>query len=256
MKKSSTNKKDLFVELVRTTFKVKYNNSLLGFLWVLLKPLFTFIVLYFVFSRFKGGWVENYQIYLLLGIILYTFFNEGILYGLRSILRTSHIILKVKFPQEIVLASFIFMAIINLFVNLSILAFFSLFNPISPTVVSILYFIFIVVVLFLFIYGISFFTSILLVKLRDLEHITELMMQLMFYATPIFYPLESLPESMKKIIVLNPLTSIIQASRQALIYGKIDYVFEIGMILAISVVLLLIGSVFFKKNIKKISELF
>lgn len=81
-------------------------------------------------------------------------------------------------------------------------------------------------------------------------------MQLLFYATPIFYPLESLPDSMQKIIVLNPLTSIIQASREALIYGKIDYVFEIGIILAVSIGLILVGSIFFRKNIKKISELF
>jgi ABC-type polysaccharide/polyol phosphate export permease len=216
----------------------------------------TFIVLYVVFSKFKGGWVENYQIYLLLGIILYTFVNEGIIFGMNGILQTAHIILKVNFPREIALASSLIMAVINLVINLFILFLFILFNPVSPTVVSALYFLGIVATIFIAIYGISFFTSIILVKLRDLEHIAELVMQLLFYATPIFYPLDSLPEIAQKVIKLNPLTILIQSAREALIYGKVESMEEIGIILAVALILLFAGSIYFRKNVKRIAEKF
>ncbi|MBN2016425.1 ABC transporter permease [Candidatus Dojkabacteria bacterium] len=256
MKSKLDNRKDLLVELVRTNFKLRYNNSFLGFIWVLLKPLMTFMVLYIVFSKFKGGWVENYQMYLLLGIILYTFVNEGIIFGMNGILQIAHIILKVNFPREIALASSLIMAVINLTINLFILALFGLFNPVSPTLVTLGYFILIIGVIFALIYGISFFTSLILVNLRDLQHIAELIMQLLFYATPIFYPIESLPEYIQKIVKLNPLTVLIQAAREALIYGNIKYLNEVGLLLFVSILLFFLGSLYFKNNVKRIAEKF
>ena len=244
------------IELVRTNFKLRYNNSLLGFFWVLLKPLFTFVILYIVFSKFRGGWVENYQIYLLLGIIIYTFVSEGILFGMKGILGTAHIILKVNFPREIALAASLIMAVINLVINLLILFVFIIFNPVSTNVVALIYVGVLIFVIFMLVYGFSFFTSIILVKLRDLEHITELALQLFFYATPIFYPLDLLPETVQKIIKLNPLTILIQAAREALIYGKVESLLEIGIVAVIAALMLFFGSIYFKRNVKKIAENF
>lgn len=256
MKQRFANKNDLLIELVRTNFKLRYNNSFLGFLWVLLKPFCMFLVLFFIFSYFRGGWIENYQVYLLLGIILYTFFNEGVVFGMNSILGTAHIILKVNFPREIALTSSVVMAVVNLTINLLILGVFILFNPLHVTLLSIIYFVGVLLVLFLLVYGISFFSSIVLVKLRDLEHITTLIMQLLFYATPIFYPVTILPESVRKVVLLNPLTVIVQAARSALIYGKIEKLPEMGIVLGVSVVLLILGHRYFKRNVKRIAELF
>lgn len=251
-----SNRKDLLVELVRTNFKLRYNNSVLGFIWVLLKPFLTFVILYFVFSRFKGGWVENYQIYLLLGMVLYTFVNEGVVFGMNSILDLSHIILKVNFPREIALTSSVIMAVINLGINLVVLFIFSIFNPISTSVVAILYFLLILIIMFVGIYGVTFFSSIIVVKLRDLEHITTLVMQLLFYATPIFYPLDLLPEYAQKLISLNPLTILIQSAREALIYGNVVNIQEILIVFLIVIVLLFLGNLYFKKNVRRIAEKF
>jgi len=256
MKSIYSNKKDLLIELVRTNFKLRYNNSLLGFVWVLLKPLLTFLVLYFVFSRFRAEWIDNYQIYLLLGIILYTFFNEGIMFGMSSILSTSHIILKVNFPREVALSSSIIMALINFIINIIVLGIFMIFNPISTSVIGLLYFILIICALFLVIYAVSLFSSIILVKLRDLEHITTLILQLLFYATPIFYPIDILPVSAQRIIGLNPLTIIIQASRSAVITGEVVLFDRILIVIGGSILFIFLGKLFFNKNIKRIAELF
>lgn len=194
--------------------------------------------------------------YLLLGIVLYTFVNEGIVYGMNGILGTAHIILKVNFPREIALAASLIMASINLIINLLILGTFALFNPVSPNLISFLYFICIVVLIFILIYGVSFFSSLILVKLRDLEHITTLVMQLLFYATPIFYPLEALPVIVQRVVLVNPLTILIQAARQALIYGKVEYVWEIGVLFAVAIVTFLVGALYFRRNVKRIAESF
>ena len=244
------------IELVRTKFKLRYNNSILGFVWVLLKPLMTFAVLYLIFSFFKAGWIENYQIYLLLGIIIFYLVNDGVLYGMKGILEVSDIILKVNFPREIAITSSEILAVINFLINMLVLIVFVLFNPISPTLISALYFLFIIIVLILLIYGVSLFTSIILVKLRDMEHITELIMQLLFYGTPIFYPIEMLPESIRTIVMLNPLTIIIQAARSALIYGEIEYLKGVIIIFGIMVLVLVTGSFYFRKNVKRIAEQF
>jgi len=178
------------------------------------------------------------------------------MYGMKGILEMAHIILKVNFPREIALASSLILAFINVAINLVVLLVFISFNPVSPTFISILYFIVILGVIFVLVYGLSFFTSIILVKLRDLEHIATLVMQLLFYATPIFYPLEILPERFQRIILLNPLTILIQASRSAIINGEIHYYVEVFLLFLISLILFLVGSQYFKKNVKRVAENF
>jgi ABC-2 type transport system permease protein len=253
---------DLLFELVRTNFKLRYNDSFLGFIWVILKPLLTFLVLFVVFSSFRASsTIPNYPIYLLLGVILYTFFNEGILLGLKSLLEKSSIILKINFPREIAVISSLSMAIINLVINLFILLLISFFSPITVTLTSGLYFLFLCATFYLLIVGISYFASIMVVRFRDLDHITQLVMQLGFYATPIFYPLEIIPEYLgsipiRHILSYNPIYIIIQAARDAIILGEITFVSEVTIILLVSIFLTITGYLFFKARIRKIAEYF
>jgi lipopolysaccharide transport system permease protein len=81
-------------------------------------------------------------------------------------------------------------------------------------------------------------------------------MQLLFYATPIFYPIDLLPEVVQKIVRINPLTVLIQASRQALIYGKVESFIEATIVAIIGVMMLIFGSIFFRRNVKRIAESF
>lgn len=99
---------DLLRELIRTSFKLRYNDSVLGFIWVILKPLLTFTVLFIVFSNFKSdvyGSIETFQVYLLVGVVFYGYFSESILSGMDSLLGLAHIILKVQFPKQLAVLS-------------------------------------------------------------------------------------------------------------------------------------------------------
>lgn len=251
------NNKDLLIELVKTNFKLRYNNSILGFVWVLLKPFLTFLVLYVVFSSFRANSsIDNYTIYLLSGIIIFTFISEGILFGLNSLLDKANIILKVNFNKEIAVLSSEIMALINFLINLLILTIFIAFNPVNVTILSFLYLLFILFVISFGLISVSLFSSILILKFRDLQNITELTMQLLFYGSAIFYPIEQIPVRFQWLIKLNPLYNLIDAARNALVEGSIVNVKEVLIIFAFILILFVVGSYFFSKNVKRVAEYF
>lgn len=265
MRKS--NEFDLLSQLVRTNFKLKYNDSILGFLWALLKPFLMFGMLYVIFSNVsRGATQQNYQLYLLIGIIMFAYFSESVTLGMNSLLDKAHIILKVNFNRRIAVYSNHLMAVINLLINLVILAIFTLFNDVHFTLGSLVYFFFLIAVLGITTLGLSFFTSVLFIRFKDLLHITEIALQLLFYASAIFFPLTLVPERIsilsiqdipaREILELNPLFIIIRAARDAYILGEINYVAEIAIIFVIGLILLLLGQTYFKNRVKRVAEYF
>lgn len=263
----NSNKKDLLYELVRTNFKLKYNDSVLGFIWVLLKPFLIFVMLYIVFSQtLEVDLGYSFQMYLLVGIVMYTYFNESIVGGMNSLLDKAPIILKVNFDRSLAVYSGQILALINLLVNLLILVFFSLFNDVVINIKTISFFVLVLVITTLFTMGISFFTSVIFVKFRDLLHITEITMQLLFYASAIFFPIEIVPEKItilfikgvpaRDIFEVNPLFILIRAAREALLLGEFNYLEQVLGIGIISLILVVAGRNYFNRKVKKVAEFF
>ncbi|MBD3363276.1 hypothetical protein GF362_06155 [Candidatus Dojkabacteria bacterium] len=266
----SNNYKDLLIELIKTNFKIRYNNSVLGFIWVLIRPFATFVILYTVWSAFRGQDIENYQVKLLLGIILFTFIKEGIIFGMNGLLDKAHIILKVNFPREIAVMSSVAMALINLLINLLIFVVFALFNPVDWSLVGYLWFFVVIIGAILFIYGFCLYLSILLIRLRDLQHIFELFFELLFWVTPIFYEVGDqvgqIGGKIGKIISLNPVGMLIDIARDALINGKIatiniwgrdiESIWFVAVLYILAFMIIISGRVFFNSQVKKVAEYF
>lgn len=256
----SKNDIDLYKQFVKTIFKMRYKGSILGFLWVLLKPFFMFIILFVVFSSVSGQ-VGNltsrqYAVYLLSGLVIFTFFNEGITWGMGSIMERADLILKINFKRDIVVISALTMALINFGINLMIVGVVGLVLGIQFSLASVSYILLIGLVMFLGLYGISFFTSIWMVYVRDLAHITELGLQLMFYASAVFFPVEMIPEKYRFIVEHNPIAIYIQSVREALTYQNIvNLKFVIGSLI-VSVLLIIVGNIYFKHSVKKVAEHF
>ena len=256
----SKNDIDLYKQFVKTIFKMRYKGSILGFLWVLLKPFFMFIILFVVFSSVSGQ-VGNltsrqYAVYLLSGLVIFTFFNEGITWGMGSIMERADLILKINFKRDIVVISALTMALINFGINLMIVGVGGLVLGIQFSLASVSYILLIGLVMFLGLYGISFFTSIWMVYVRDLAHITELGLQLMFYASAVFFPVEMIPEKYRFIVEHNPIAIYIQSVREALTYQNIvNLKFVIGSLI-VSVLLIIVGNIYFKHSVKRVAEHF
>lgn len=256
----NTNDLDLYKQFVKTTFKMRYKGSILGFFWVLLKPFFMFLILFLIFSHTAsavGGLTQQqYAVYLLSGLIVYTFFNEGMIWGMGSIMERAQLIVKINFKRDVVVASSLSMALINFSINLLIVLVVALILKINISLIGLAYVFLIGLTMFLSLYGVSFFTSIWLVHVRDLQHIMELVLQLLFYASAVFFPVEMIPEKYRFIVYYNPMARFVKAVREALIFGEVTDLKFVLLALAISIVLVILGKIYFNKHIKKVAEHF
>jgi len=247
---------DLFYELVRTDFTMRYHNSLLGFIWVLLKPLSTFLIIFAVFSWIFKSNDPYYALNLLLGILLYSYFSEATLRSVTCLQEKSSIILKVNFPKIIALITSITNSFISFLSGFLVFIVFWLFIQPPASLINLPYFILLVLILSGLILGLSFFLSIIYIKLKDLLSIWEIILKLIFYAAPIIYPLSIMPEKIKQLLFLNPLAIIIVESRSALITNQAFVWSRTLYILIITILLLIIGFGYFQKNVKQVAENF
>lgn len=201
-------------EMVSTDFKVRYQGSVLGYLWSLLKPLFLFAILYVVFTYIipLGKDVEHYPVYLLLGIVLWNFFSEATMTGASSVVARGDLMRKISIPRYLVVLASSTSALINLGLSLIVVFIFALLNGITPSF-SWLLIIPVIIELFIFALGISFLLSAMYVKFRDITYIWEIFLQAGFYASAILFPLTNVPAELHKWFFLNPMVQIIQDAR-------------------------------------------
>jgi ABC-2 type transport system permease protein len=197
-------------------FKIKYDNSALGYLWSLLKPLLMFGTLYLVFSVFVRWQIENYKLYLLLGIILWNFFAEVTLNSMVLLEGKASILKKIYFPRWIIVIASSLTSLLTLLLN-TIVFFIFFFVSGAHLRSSALLLIVYLVELYIFAVGLALLLCSLYPKFRDIHHIWEVFVQLGFWATPIIYPISLVPEKFHTLIFINPVARIIQGSRQALI---------------------------------------
>ncbi len=255
----------LLRELVITDFKLRYQGSVLGYAWSLLKPLFLFAIMYVVFGKLmKFGSVEHYAIYLLFGIVLWNFFLEATSQGMASIVARSDLLRKINFPKYIIVLSATISALINLALNLVIVAIFMIVNGVSLRLVFITTPIYMAEI-YIFALGIAFLLSALNVRFRDISHIWEIVTQAAFYATPIIYPLSIIIAKSRlaaQLLMLNPIAQAIQDARYALVtkqtmtfadlFPHHQYLLVIPY--SIVVLMLVVGGLYFKKHSKYFAE--
>jgi ABC-2 type transport system permease protein len=208
----------LLKQLVKTDFKLRYQGSVLGYLWSLLRPLALFVILYIVFARFLkfGGSIPHYPVYLLLGIVLWNYFAEVTNNSVTAIVSKGDLIRKLNFPKYVIVLAGSFSALINLIINFGVIGVFMVVTDV-PFRASLLFVPVFILQLFVFSLAMAFLLSAVFVRLRDINYIWEVIMQGAFYATPILYPLSLIPLSAAKILMLNPVAQIIQDVRFLLV---------------------------------------
>jgi ABC-2 type transport system permease protein len=195
-------------------YRGQYRNSALGYLWTVLRPLALFGVLYFVFSQVLrfGDNVPNYALMLLLMIMLFQFFADGTGTALGAIVRGEPIVRKMQFPRVVIPLSVVFSAAITASVNLLIALGFVLVLGDGAQATWLL-----VPLMFLVLAtlttGVALLLSALFVRLRDIGQIWAVVTRMAFYASPILYPLELVPEKFQSIVALNPLAPILTQTR-------------------------------------------
>ncbi len=253
----------LLAELVRTDFKLRYQGSVLGYAWSLLRPLFMFIILYIVFTKFirLGDSIPHYPIYLLLGIVLWQFFADMTNQSLSSVIARGDLIRKIRIPRWMIVLTSSVSALINLGLNLVIVAVLMAVNQV-PVAVSVVWLPIALLEIYLFGLGLSLFLAAAYVKYRDLSFIWEVCMQAGFYLTPIIYPLSVVTNiTVQKLLLLNPVAQAIQDARNVVVTTETITAAEVWgtpaarlIPIAITLIVLVIGVLYFKKEAKYFAE--
>ncbi|MFR0556232.1 ABC transporter permease [Pseudoscardovia radai] len=254
-------------ELVKTDFKMRYQGSLLGVAWTVLKPLMLFVVMYFVFVRFLKftDGTPHFAMVLLLGIVLWNFFSEATNMGMQSIVSRGDLMRKVHFPNYIIVIAATLNSMISLAINLGVVIVFSIVNGVHFTWRVVL-----VPVGILELYAITVGVALMLatfnVYYRDIQHLWEVFLQALFYAMPIIYPLSmavNVSPRFAELILLNPVAQTIQDIRYWLIapettpttwnYIHDPWVAAIPLLLVAAV--LALGIYVFNRNSRKFAEI-
>ncbi len=212
-----------------------------------------FGVIYLVFSVFLKSPMQNYGVYLLLGIILWTYFSEATQTGMNALITKRDLITKIYFPREDLILATNLSSLITLLLNLIIFAVFFFGSGLHLGAASLL-FIPYLVLLFLFTTGLSFILSSLFVRFHDLSHIWEVLLQILFWMTPIVYDLSFVPEQYRDWLYLNPMTQFISFSRRIFLIDQVPSLKQHAVLLLVSVGTFAIGYLFFKKKEYRIAE--
>jgi ABC-2 type transport system permease protein len=248
--------------LAVTQFKLKFYGSALGYIWQLMRPLLLFGVLYVVFSvalNFGEG-LEYFEVMLLLGVVLYTFVSEALGSAVNSIVERENLVRKVEFPRMSIPAAAVLTAIFNLGLNLVVVVIFAIVSGVPLHPGMLLQAPLLLLVLIAFVLGLSLLVSALFVRYRDLKPMTDVFLQVLFYATPILYPLETLPESAREWFMLNPFAVVVQQMRHVAIDPSATSPFDLGagpqlaVAGAIVVVVCVVGYRVFRRMAPRMAE--
>jgi ABC-2 type transport system permease protein len=251
---------DLIWQLFRTDFKLKYNDSILGFVWVLVKPFALFLIMYTVLTKVFVNPNPNFPLYLLLGNMFISFWTEGTSQGMESLLSKASLITKVNFPRYIVLLSSSLLSIVNFVINLVIFFIIASVRGLDISFIHGLWFAYCVFILYALVISISMFISVAYVKFRDLKQIWELFNQLVFWATPVIYFIPDVASRSRilEIILtkLNPLSVLLTSARNAVLYKDITYQPNVFIWSGIVLIAGSAGYIYYKSSIKRIAEFF
>ena len=236
----------LLKQLVARDFRLKYRRSSLGMAWSVMNPLLTMIVQYVVFSTLFKSNIPSYPVYLLTGIVFFSFFNEAVNLGMTSIIGNASLIKKVYMPRYIYPISRIITSLVNF-----ALALIPLFLIIIVTSVSIkpsiLLLVFDIICFLTFIVGITLLLSTIVTFFQDILHLWSVISMMWQYLTPIFYPETIIPERFIGIYRLNPLYQYISFARTCIIDGISPAPQSYFWCLFFAVGMLAVGAAVFKK---------
>jgi ABC-2 type transport system permease protein len=204
--------------LAATDFKLRFFGSALGYVWTLMRPLMLFGVLYFVFTEVVkfGEGVKHYPVYLLASIVLFTFFSETTSRGVTSLVERENLLRKVRFPRLVIPLSVALHALFNLGLNLVVVFVFVFASGIEPRA-SWLELPVLVLLLVVLSTGMTMLLSALYVRYRDMQPIWEVLLQVLFYASPVIYVITTLPDSIEREAMASPIAALLTQMRHALI---------------------------------------
>ena len=252
------NYRELLKTNVKKEIRGRYKNSILGVMWSFLNPLLQLLVYSVIFGALLTGgsdsyYQQTYYIYVCVALIPWTYFTTAVTQSAFTVIGNGDIIKKVYFPREILPISVVTSGAVNFMISTIIILAFVIFSPVGLSWYLLLY-PFILLIQYILLLGISFIVSSITVYFRDLQHFIGIALQLLFYATPILYEATLLPERIRWVLYLNPLTHLIETYRDLFMYHTLPSLTSVGYLIFITLIVLFIGYAIFKKLEKGFAE--
>lgn len=248
--------RELLLELTKREIKVRYKQTTLGVAWAILQPLSLMLIFTLIFGIILTVESEDipYPLFSYSALLPWTFFATSISFGALSIINNSNLITKVYFPREVLPFSSLAAAFLDLIVATSIFVGLLIYYK-TPLTINFLYIVPIILIQTIFTAGVLLLLSALIVRWRDLKFVIPLLTQLWMFATPIIYPLSKIPENLRFVYTLNPMTPIIDNFRAVTILGKAPNFNDLLLATVIALMLFFIGYIFFKKLERKFADI-
>lgn len=246
--------RELVRNLVARDLKVRYRNSILGFIWCLLNPLMMMGVFTFVFTVLMKSGIPNYPVFVLIGILAWNFHQTAVMGAVTSIVSNASLVMKVYFPREVLPISSVLSNAVNF--ALALIALFAMIVVFHIQVgASLLMLPVIILVQVTFASAVALFLAALTVFFRDVEIIMETVMLAWFFLTPVIYRMQDLfPAYSRLMYIANPMASIIEAYRDVLYRGGLPGLDFLGRTFVESLLLLAASYVFFRACAKRFGE--
>jgi ABC-2 type transport system permease protein len=205
---------DLLYLIAVTEFKKTYFGTALGYLWSLARPLMLFGVLLAVFTQiFRiGSLVQHYEVLLLFNIVLFGFFQEATLTAVQSIVNQEAVVRKTQFPRLVIPLAVVLTSAFNLGLNLIVVFVFILAFGVEPTWTWLLFPV-VLALLFVLTTAVSMIVSSLYPRFRDMAIIWTVLATVLFYGSPVLYPIEVVPDTLRDFLLINPLTPLFELAR-------------------------------------------
>jgi len=242
---------DLVWYLVGRDLRVRYRRSTIGLLWTLLQPLIMMLVLYVVFSNVFRFQVYRYPVYALAGILFWNFFQQSIVASMNSLRGNAAILQKLPVPKAVFPVATVISGVVNLCLALvpllAILV--ATGQPLRP---ALLFLPVSILLAALFTLGAGLLLSPLAVFFHDVVELVGVVLMLLMYLTPIFYPMAIVPEQFRWMVRYNPIRSVLEVFRDPIYYGKIPPLPHVAVTVVIALVALAIGAAAFRKSSDRI----
>ena len=243
--------RDLVGTLVARELKVRYRRSTLGFLWTMLQPLLTMLVLHVVFSNIFRFDIDNYAVYALAGILFWNFFSQSITSSMNSLRGNATLLSKLPVPKAVFPLASVSAGVVNLL--LALVPLFGILvvtgHPLRP---ALLFLPISILLAALFNLGAGLLLSPLAAFFSDVIELVGVGLMLLMYMTPIFYPLSILPDRFRWAVRFNPLRSVLEVFRDPIYFGKIPPAGHLAVTVSIVILALVLGLVTFRRTSDRI----
>lgn len=239
------NYREMINNLVKKDLRGRYKSSVLGFLWTFINPLCQIIIYTFVFSSIFSMNIEKYYLFLTVVMIPWVFFSTSVAGGTMAIVSQQDLVKKIYFPREVLPISYVTSNFINMLYSFVVVFIVILLSGIGVNIIALMYLPLVMLIQYILVLGITMITSACNVYLRDLEHIIGVLMMAWIYLTPVMYDISFIPEKLRYIFYLNPMTPIAISYREILYYKNIPPVTQLMGALIVAFVLMIIGNIIF-----------